>query len=129
MTDPAIVCEVVRRFLANQAPGQRQRSKKLTRPINAPRGIDKAIVKDNGKTTPAVEEAAAQNKRDIRPADVFSPTPNVMGVRNLAETSKDQSKVLKNQVKKDKGYGVVNQLSQYLIQTSGGGGEKPVKKK
>jgi len=112
---------------ANQAPGARQEAKKLTHPINKPKGIDKDIVSEHCRSVEhAFEEATKPERRDIRPEDVFAGTPNQMGVRNFAETGKDLQKALNKQVPKDKGYATVNNLSQYLIRTDGGGGTKPV---
>jgi hypothetical protein len=73
-----------------------------------------------------IDEVAPRSRKDIRPEDAFAGTPNQMGVLNLAETGKDLSKVLRTQIQKDKGYDVVRNLSQYLIETEGGGGAEPV---
>ncbi len=110
---------------ANQAPGQRQRVKELTHPINKPKGIDRSIVKDHAKGVEHHSDTVKPTRGDIRPEDVFAGTPNQMGVRNLAETGKDLSKPLEKQIPKDKGYDAVSNLSQYLIRTEGGGGAEP----
>jgi len=121
---------VLARFLqAAQPPKARQEAVKRTHPINKPKGIDKAVVKEQGKDISTLDEAATPHRRDIRPEDVFPGTPNNMGVLSLAQTGKDLGKVLDKQVPKDKGYDTVSQLSQYLIRTEGGGGTKPVGKK
>jgi hypothetical protein len=114
-------------MLAEQPPGQRKRDKDLTKPLNALRGIDRGLVKDHGKPmAEGHEDTVDPHRRDIRPEDVFYPKPHQIGVLNLAQTGKDLSKAIENQVPKDKGYNVVNNLSQYLIETGGGGGNKPV---
>lgn len=120
---------VVSRYLreADQAPGQRTKDRKNTNPINRPKGIDRDVAKDNGRTeNDHIEETVSPERKDIQPKDVFSPNPNNINVLNLAQTGKDQSKALKTQIPKDKGYDTVKNLSQYLIRTEGGGGTKPV---
>jgi hypothetical protein len=107
--------------------GARQDAKSLTHPINKPKGIDRGIVKENGQSDDSyLEEAVAPNRKDIRPEDVFAGSPKQMGVRNFAETGDDLSKALEKQIPKDKGYDAVSNLSQYLIETKGGGGAKAV---
>ncbi len=130
----SIVDRVAQRFeqvrLADQATGQRAKDKKLTSPINSPKGINRTLVKENGRTEDKhLEETATPDRKDIRPKDVFSPTPRSMNVLNFAETGKDQDKALRNQVPHDKGWDTVKNLSQYLIRTEGGGGTPPVGKK
>lgn len=122
------ILRVAARFQrANQAPGARQEAKKLTHPINKPRGIDKDIVSEHGRSVETgFEHTTEPQKRDIRPEDVFAGTPAQMGVRNLAETGNDLQKALNKQVPKDKGYEAVSNLSQYLIKTEGGGSGQPV---
>jgi len=102
-------------FLAAQPPGARQDARKRTQPINNPRGINRQIIKENGESREEGEDVTRPHYRDIRPKDVFSPTPAVMGVLNLAETGKDLSRALDQQVPKDKGYDEVSNLSQYLL--------------
>jgi hypothetical protein len=112
---------------ANQPAGARQEAKKLTHPINKPRGIEHSIVTEHGRSVEhAFDEAIKPHKRDILPEDVFAGTPAQMGVRNFAETGKDLQKAIDKQVPKDKGYDTVRNLSQYLIRTEGGGGTGPV---
>jgi hypothetical protein len=113
---------------ADQAPGARQEAKKLTHPINKPRGIDPDIVAEHGRSVEYrfEEEAPGYHRRDIRPEDVFAGTPSQMGVRNLAETGRDLQKAIDKQIPKDKGHDTVRNLSQYLIKTEGGGGTEPV---
>jgi len=122
-----MVRRVLARFLqADQAPGARSEARKLTQPINPPRGISPAVKKQQGAQPEAGnDEVVTENKRDIKPADVFSPTPDHNGVINLVETGKDLSKALDKQVPKDEGYDAASNLSQYLIRTEGGGGAKP----
>jgi len=122
-----LTLRVAARFQANQAPGARQEAKKLTHPINKPKGIDKDIVGEHGRSIETkIDHQTSPDKRDIRPEDVFAGSPSQMGVRNLAETGKDLQKALDKQIPKDKGFDTVNNLSQYLIRTDGGGGTKPV---
>lgn len=112
---------------ANQPPGARQEAKKLTHPINKPKGIAPDIVSEHGRSVETkVDHQVKPEKRDIRPEDVFAGTPAQMGVRNLAETGRDLQKALDKQIPKDKGYEAVSNLSQYLISTEGGGSGKPV---
>ena len=116
--------------IADAAPGQRRNDNKLTQPINKPKGIDREIVRDNGRTEDEhIEETATPDRKDVQPKDVFAPTPKHMNVLNFAETGKDQDQVLRNQVPKDKGWDTVKNLSQYLIHTEGGGGTPSVGKK
>lgn len=100
---------------AEQPPKARQEARKRTQPINKPRGIDRKIVKENGESRMEGTDVTKPHHRDIQPKDVFSPTPDVMGVLNLAETGKDLSRALDRQVPKDKGYDEVSNLSQYLL--------------
>lgn len=123
-----IILRVAARYQrANQPSGARQEAKKLTHPINKPRGIDPDIVSEHGRSVENhFEETVKPERKDIRPEDVFAGTPAQMGVRNFAETGKDLQRAIDNQVPKDKGYDTVRNLSQYLIYTEGGGGTKPV---
>lgn len=109
-------------------PASRAEAKRNTHPINKPKGIEKSIVNENALGVTNRSDLAKPTKTDIRPEDVFSGTPDQMGVRNFAETGKDLSKALKKQIPNDKGYDTVSNLSQYLIRTEGGGGTKPVGK-
>jgi hypothetical protein len=131
MYDPLIL-KVATRFqrLADQPPGQRQRAKELTQPINKPRGIDRGIVKDFAETKKGDgEDIMSAYKRDIQPKDVFSPTPDHTCVQNLVETGRGLEKAINKQIPKDKGYDDVRNLSQYLIWSEGGAEGKPVGKK
>lgn len=113
---------VAQRFCqADQAPGQRQRARALTQPINKAKGIQKDIIKENAQSRTDGEVVISPNRRDIQPKDVFAPSPKNMGVLDFAQSGDDLSKALTRQVPKDKGYETVNNLSQYLISTEGGG--------
>jgi hypothetical protein len=124
-----IALRVAARFqrrLADQAPGGRQHAKRLTKPVNAPKGISKEIVKENGEY---MMDHPIINRRDIQPADVFNLTPNNAGVLNYVETGKDLQHAIDKGVPRDKGYDTVYNLSQFLIRTQGGGDGKPAGKK
>jgi len=129
MIDDVLILRVAARFLqSDQPPGQRKKDKDMVKPVNRPKGIDRSILKEHGKPMgDGHDETVSPNRRDIRPEDVFVPKPNQTSVRNLAETGKDLAKVIEKQIPKDKGYATVKNLSQYLIETGGGGGTKPVK--
>jgi hypothetical protein len=120
----ASVGRVVERYkAANQPPGARQKAKKLTQPINKPKGIDRDVLKENGVTKTEGEDTIKSQSRDIQPKDVFTPTPDHTGVLSLVQSGKDLSKAIDKQVPKDKGFDVVHNLSQYLIETDGNGGK------
>jgi hypothetical protein len=110
---------------ADQPPGARQHAKSLTRPINAPKGILKEIVKEHGEY---MSEDPTVNRHDIQPSDVFNLTPNLGGVLNFYETGKDLQHAIDTTVPRDKGYDTVYNLSQFLIRTEGGGGTSPAGK-
>lgn len=114
---------------ADQAPGARSRARKLTQPINKPKGIDREIVKDNGTLMGGHSDTVDADRRDITPKDVFTPTPNNTAVLNLAQTGHGLEKAIEKQVPKDKGYDNVKNLSQYLIRSEGGSGDGPQGKK
>jgi len=117
-----------RLFLADQPPGERKRDQDLTKPINKPRGIEKTIVDEHARGVEIRDDTVKPDKRDIRPEDVFHGTPRQMNVRNLAENGKEFDEKSQKQVKKDKGYDTVKNLSQYLIRTEGGGDTDPAGK-
>jgi hypothetical protein len=123
-----LILRVAARFVrADQPPGMRKEVKDLTEPANHLKGIDRQLAREHGQTMDlGIEDKVKPQRRDIRPEDVFHPKPDQVGVLNLAETGKDLSKAIRTQVPKDKGYAVVNNLSQYLIETKGGGGADPV---
>jgi hypothetical protein len=113
-----------RRKLADQPPGRRKHVHDLVRPINKPKGIDQGIVQDEAESKEPDKETdiIKPHHRDIQPKDVFSPPlPKNVAVRDFVETGKDLGHALDKQVPKDKGYETVNNLSQYLIRTEGGG--------
>jgi len=111
---------------ADNTADARSNARRLALPINQPKGISKEIARTNGETMDdGNSETIIPHKRDILPKDVFNPSPNSTGVRNFAETGKDLQKAIDTQVPRDKGYATVKNLSQYLIETGGGGGTKP----
>lgn len=114
-----------RQFQADQPAGERGRVVDLTKPINPPRGIDREIVRENARGVAERIDTVAPDRRDIRPEDVFHGTPDQMNVRNLAETGKELDDRVQKQIKRDKGYATVRNLSQYLIRTEGGGATAP----
>jgi hypothetical protein len=118
---------VAARYAASVNP--RQEAKRDVKPVNAPKGIDKGIVRENGKAdTDHLEgdDGSTPARRDIRPEDVFLAKPKDTAVRSLVETGHDMEKVIEKQIPKDRGYDAVKNLSQYLIETEGGGGAKAV---
>jgi hypothetical protein len=130
MTHERLAHRVLARFLqADQPPGARSDAVRLTHPINKPKGIKPSIVKEHARGVEHREDQLKPDSRDVRPEDVFAGTPNQMGVRNLAETGRDLQNALDKQIPKDKGYGTVYNLSQYLIRTDGGGDSGPAGKK
>lgn len=125
-----IALRVAARFQkqSDQPASARSDAKRLTHPINKPKGIAKDIAEDHA--TPAErEDTVPPARKDIRPEDVFAGTPDQMSVRNFAETGKDLNDVIRKQIPKDKGYDTVKNLSQYLIRTDGGGGTPPAGKR
>ena len=132
----AMVLRVAARFQrADQPAGARKEVSDLVKPINKPKGISRETIKDYVTTEKA--EGKAPNSRDIRPSDVFQPKPNNMNVLDYAlkgwpGSSGDyegMEKAINQQIPKDKGYATVSGLSQYLVETDGGGGTKAVGKK
>ena len=124
-----LILRVAARFVrADQPPGMRKDVKDLTEPANRLKGIDRQLARDHGQLMDqGIEDTVKPQRRDIRPEDVFHPKPDQVGVLNLVETGKDLSKAIRTQIPKDKGYDVVHNLSQYLIETQGGGGAAPVR--
>jgi len=123
----SLLLRIARRFLGDQPPGQRRKDKALVKPVNPLKGIDRGLAREHGKPmSDTTEDMVTPHRRDLRPEDLFIPKPNQIGVLNLAETGKDLSKAIRNQVPNDKGYDTVKNLSQYLIETKGGGGADPV---
>jgi len=116
-----IAARVVRRWLwklADQASGQRKYVRDLSAPINPPKSIPKRLQREMGDAVAVGDETTRPDRRDIQPSDVFQSTTDNMGVLNLAETGKDFNE---DPVERNKGYETVNNLSQYLIRTDGGG--------
>jgi hypothetical protein len=121
---------------ADGAAGARKDTKELVKPINNPKGITKSTIKDSVTTQTKGEEVTKPDSRDLRPQDVFQPKPVNINVRSLVDeawpgVSDDYSgmeKAIRKQIPKDKGYATVKNLSQYLVETGGGGGTKPVGK-
>lgn len=107
--------------VAAKGPNPRSKAKESVKPVNRLKGIDRPTVSDYAKS-----DEDPKSKRDIRPQDVFFPKPDQVGMLNLAQTGKDMSKAIEKQIPKDKGYETVDQLSQYLIETKGGGNTPPV---
>ncbi len=119
---------VARRFYA-AAQGLRDEAKEDVKPVNRPKGVDQALVRDNGKQDTShlgEEDTAIPARKDIRPQDVFIAKPKFVSVQTLVETGHGMENTIKNQIPKDKGYDAVKNLSQYLIETGGGGGAKAV---
>ncbi len=110
---------------ADRAKSDRADARRLTQPINKPKGIDRDVVRENGATDTSRDDAVATSKRDIQPRDVFTPTPRNTAVLSLVESGKDLETALEKQVPRDKGYDTVSNLSQYLIETKGGGSGRP----
>ena len=115
--------------LADQQPGQRKHVRELVTPINKPKGISPEITKDYGESKSQGDNITIPAKQDIRPMDVFNPSPKDVGVLNLVETGKDLSRALDKQIPKDKGHGLIDNLSEYLLRTQGGGEGGPEGKK
>lgn len=126
-----LALRVVARFLAaGGRTHRRQEAVTNTHPVNKPKGIERSIVQEHGRSVEHrfEDEAPGYTPRDIRPEDVFAGTPDQMGVRNFAETGRDLQHALDKQIPKDKGHDAVSNLSQYLIRTEGGGSGSPVGK-
>lgn len=121
---------------AAQGPGARKDVQELVKPINKPKGMSRSTVRDYVKTYGNRTEATAPDVGDIRPEDVFQPKPKNMNVLDLAikgwpgvsEDYQGMEKAIRKQIPKDKGYATVKNLSQYLVETDGGGGTKAVGK-
>jgi len=121
---------------ANQAPGAKRETKELVTPINKPKGISRDVIKDQAVTEHDREDDVKPDKRDLTPKEVFSPKPRNMAMLNYvregwpgtADEYQDMDKAIRTQIRKDKGYDTVKNLSQYLVETGGGGDTKPVGK-
>lgn len=121
---------------ADQPPGARKEVRDLVKPINKPKGISRETVREYVTTEDARTDGTEPDRRDLRPSDVFQPKPNNMNVLDYVNKGwpgtdddyEDMEKALRKQIPKDKGYATVSNLSQYLVETGGGGGTKPVGK-
>jgi len=130
------VLRVAARFqrLADQPSGARRETKELVTPINKPKGFSRETVKDYAKTEEVTPESLKPNRRDLRPQDVFKPLPKNVNVLDYVNKGwpgdstdyQDMGKAINKQIPKDKGYETVSDLSQYLIETQGGGDTPPV---
>ncbi len=130
--DP-LVLRVAARFqrLTNQPAGARQDAVLEVKPINRPKGISHETIRDYAHTDDK------GNKTDIQPKDVFQPKPKHMNVLDYVNkgwpgtsgTYSDMQHALQHEIPNDKGHATVNNLSQYLVRTEGGGGTPAVKKK
>lgn len=137
MTDRSIAFRVAARYRADiaarfvaraagQAPGSRRKVRENVTPVNRLLNVPTKIQKQEGKEQPPKEDGAKADRRDIRPQDVFKLTPENAGVRNFAETGRDnQSGKVDVRIKDDRGFATVRNLSQYLIRTEGGGDTPP----
>jgi len=133
-----LILRVAARFQreADQPLGARKETRYLVTPVNKPKGISKETVKNYIKTEDEMPESMKADKRDLIPKDLFQPTPNNVNMINYvnkgwpgdSSTYQDMEQALNKQVPKDKGYKTVSNLSQYLLQTEGGGGTDPVRK-
>lgn len=134
-----IALRVAARFqkCAAQRPDAKGDAQRLTKPINPPRGISRTTVKEHVRTDSAEEtfdEQVNPHHGDIVPKDVFAPKPRNMNVLDYVRkgwpgnsaTYQDMEHATRVQVRDDKGYDAVSNLSQYLVRTEGGGGAKAV---
>lgn len=137
MTSSRVAERVAARFKqADQGPGARKEVKDLVKPINNPKGMSRSTVRDSVKTYDNRSDTIGPDRRDLRPQDVFQPKPKNMNVRDLvnkgwpgvSDDYTDMENAIRKQIPKDKGYATVKNLSQYLVETDGGGGTKPVGK-
>ena len=127
-----IVLRVAARFL-RQSSKVRQDAAKAVKPINRPKGMGRETVKDYVRTEDDYnEETVDPKKTDILPKDVFQPKPLNMNVLDYVnkgwpgtdEDYTDMQHAIQREIPKDRGYETVYNLSQYLVQTQGGGGTK-----
>lgn len=132
-----LAMKVAARFVqADQPAGARKGIRDMLTPINKPKGISRETVKEHVVTEKERDSEGKADRRDIRPEDAFTPKPKNMNVLDYvrkgwpgdSEDYQDMEKAIRNQIPKDKGFGTVKNLSQYLIETGGGGGTKPVGK-
>jgi len=137
LTFSRVAMRVAARFKkADQGPGARKNVKDLVGPINKAKGMSKTTLKDYVTTDLRRTDTIDPDRRDLRPQDVFQPKPNNMNVLDLvnkgwpgvSDDYQDMETAIRKQIPKDKGYATVKNLSQYLVETDGGGGTKPVGK-
>lgn len=135
--EATLLLRVAARFQrkADQPSGARKEVRDLVKPINSPKGMSRQTIKDYVLTMEPAD-STEPDRRDIQPKDVFQPKPKNMNVLDLARKGwpgtaadyTDMEKALRKQIPKDKGYDTVSNLSQYLVETGGGGGTKAVGK-
>ena len=131
MTD-SLPRRIVARYL--EAKGLRQEVRRLTKPINTPKGISHDTLKEYIQTIGDYEDTVPPTRTDIRPQDVFSPKPKNMAVLNYARqgwpgnasTYQDMEHATRDQIRHDRGHAAVSNLSQYLVRTEGGGSANAV---
>jgi hypothetical protein len=132
-----LVLRVAARFQkrAGQPPDAKAEAYRLTKPINPARGISPKTVEEHVRTeTGTFDEQVDPHHRDITPEDVFTPKPKNMNVLDYvrkgwpgnSSTYQDMEHATRVQVREDKGYDAVSNLSQYLVRTEGGGGARAV---
>ena len=129
--------KVAARFqrIADQASGARKDTRETMTVVNTLKGISPESKKDYVRTE-NLEDSVKPDRKDVRPEDVFRPTPNNVSVHNYVREGwpgesgdyQGMDKALRTQVPKDKGYDTVKNLSQYLLETEGGGGTPAVEK-
>ena len=120
---------------ANRPSGERKKTREKVRSVNRPKGITRDVVKDHAKTRKEGPDVEKPHRYDLQPKDVFAPRTDNMSMINYvrrgwpgdADDYSDMEKVLNKQVPKDQGFDTVKNLSQYLIETEGGGGTPPVR--
>lgn len=137
MTSRHIAKRVAARFKqAAQQSNIRKEVKDLVKPINKAKGMSSTTIKDYVKTDLRRPDTVDPSSRDLRPQDVFQPKPRNMNVVDLvnkgwpgvSDDYRDMETALRKQIPKDKGYATVSNLSQYLVETDGGGGSRAVGK-
>ncbi len=130
MIHGSLTLRVAARFQkeADQPASARKDTRKLVQPVNKPKGISKEVVHDFAVTDDTRPDGTKPDRRDLRPKDLFQRTPRNVNVLNYVERGyQDMEKAIRKQIPKDKGYDTVSNLSQYLIETGGGGDTPPVK--
>ena len=129
----SIVLRVAARFQkrAGQPPDAKDEAFRLTNPINPARGISPSTVKEHVRTEGETFDGQVDpHHRDITPEDVFTAKPRNMNVLDYVRkgwpgnsaTYQDMEHATRVQIREDKGYDAVSNLSQYLVRTEGGGG-------